>query len=444
MFPQQLSRRHLLRGAGVALSLPLLEAMMPRSFAAPSTYKPVDKTVTAAPRVVFCYVPNGVNVHQWNPKQSGASYELSPTLQILKEHRDDFTVLTGLGHPLATGGHSGADTWLTGADLKSVPGADYTNTISIDQIIAEKVGVKTRIPSLQLSDQSGTGSAGHSHTLSFDASGTPLPAESSPKQLFERLFVPDTAADREATLKRYAQKKSILDSVLSDAKKLQSALGGADQRKVEEYLGSVRETESRVNRLVDWIDVPKPEVSDRGLQLSSLPSNSHDRPMWIDVMMELSYLSFVTDTTRVISFEWAREASGYGGGGENHHELSHHGGDEGMLNKLAGVDRFLLSRLERFISFLKATPEENGTMFDRTIIVYGSGMNSGETGDHSPKDLPLLLAGGKSLGLRHGQHLQFDKNAHPPMANVFVNVAQAMGVETDKFNDATGTLSGLS
>ncbi len=217
-----LSRRHFLRGVGACLSLPWLEAMVPRSaFGAPSQFQPLASSSAAHPRLITCYVPNGVNIFEWMPKEKGRDYNLSPTLGALQEHRADFSVLTGLGHPASEGGHSGADTWLTGANLKSTPGADYANSISIDQVVAEMHGKQTRFPSLQLADGSGTGSAGHSHTLSFDRSGTPLPAENSPKRLFERLFVPDTASDREATLRRYAERRSILDSVLGEAKVLQ-------------------------------------------------------------------------------------------------------------------------------------------------------------------------------------------------------------------------------
>ncbi|RYD72540.1 MAG: DUF1552 domain-containing protein, partial [Verrucomicrobiaceae bacterium] len=179
-----LSRRTVLRGLGASLALPLLEAMMPRTaWAAPSTFKPLAKSgVKPTPRVVFCYVPNGVNVHEWTPAVAGKEYALSPTLKVLEPHRSRFSVLTGLGHPNCTGGHSGADTWLTGADLRAVPGKDYTNTISADQVIAEQIGKQTRLPSLELSDMSGTGSALHSHTLAFDRNGTPLPAENSPQR----------------------------------------------------------------------------------------------------------------------------------------------------------------------------------------------------------------------------------------------------------------------
>ena len=437
-------RRSLLQGAGIALGLPLLEAMSNPISAADSTYQPVSKTLRTTPRLICCYIPNGVNIKQWAPKENGASYTLSPTLEVLKEHRDDFTVLTGLGHPACKGGHSGADTWLTGADLGRVPGAEYTNSESIDQVIAKAHEKETRFASLQLSDMSGTGGAGHSHTLSFNRNGTPMPAENSPRRLFERLFVSDSAEGRETLLKTYADKKSILDSVLQDAKRLDRMLGRQDQQKVEEYMESVRQTEARVLRLESWIDVPKPEINATGLQLDSKPIDAHDRPAWIDVMLELCYLTFVTDATRVITFEWSREAGGFGGGGENHHELSHHGGDDGMLNRLAQIDRFHLSKLNRFLTFLKSTQDGQQRMLDNTMVLFGSGMNSGEGGDHSPKNLPLLVAGGSKLGLRHGQHLAFDVDQHPPLANVHLTLAQKMGVETETFSDASGTLTGLT
>lgn len=442
--PCRITRRTVLRAAGAAVALPFLDAMLPRSQAAPSTFKPWGKSaVEAAPRMICCYVPNGVNILEWVPKDSGEKYTLSPTLDALKDYRNDFTVLTGLGHPASQGGHSGADTWLTAANLKAKPGADYTNTMSADQLAADLHGKKTRFPSIQLGDMSGTGAAGHSLTLSFDTNGTPLPAENSPRRLFERLFVPDTTGDKAATVKRYAEKRSILDDLADESAALNKKLGAKDKQKLDEYLSSVRQTEKQVERMQRWVDVPKPEVKDTGLQLTSQPMNGHDRPMWLDVMLELSYLAFVTDLTRVITFEWSREAGGYGGGGENHHELSHHGGDAGMLKKLGEIDRFHLSRLGRFLGLMKSTAEGDGTVLDRTMVVFGSGMNSGAGGDHSPKNLPLLVAGGHKLGLKLGRHLAHDPAKHPPMSNVLLTVVQKMGVESAKFADATGTLTGL-
>jgi hypothetical protein len=440
-----ISRRAILRGAGVALALPLLDAMQPHLNGAPSTFKNWDKSlVDPAPRLICCYIPNGVNIIDWIPKDSGSNYTLSPTLEALKEYRQDFSIISGLGHPASQGGHSGADTWLTGANLKAKPGFDYTNTMSIDQIVAAVHGPKTRFGSLQLSDMSGTGSAGHSHTLSFDIQGTPIPSENSPRRLFERLFVPETAADRKALLQRYAERRSVLDDVARESKALNSRLGIQDQRKLDEYLSSVRATEKQIERMAAWVDIPKPKIQETGLQLSSKPMDGHDRPMWIDVMMELTYLAFVTDLTRVVTFEWSREAGGYGGGGENHHELSHHGGDAGMLKKLAEIDKFHLSRLGKFMGMLKSTQEGTGNLLDQTAIVFGSGMNSGIGGEHSPRNLPLLVAGGRNLGLKHGQHLAHDPAKAPPLSNLMLTVAKAAGAIVPSFSDSTGMLKGIA
>jgi hypothetical protein len=291
---------------------------------------------------------------------------------------------------------------------------------------------------------SGTGSAGHSHTLSFDIQGTPIPSENSPRRLFERLFVPETAADRKALLQRYAERRSVLDDVARESKALNSRLGIQDQRKLDEYLSSVRATEKQIERMAAWVDIPKPKIQETGLQLGSKPMDGHDRPMWLDVMMELTYLAFVTDLTRVVTFEWSREAGGYGGGGENHHELSHHGGDAGMLKKLAEIDKFHLSRLGKFMGMLKSTREGTGNLLDQTAIIFGSGMNSGIGGEHSPRNLPLLVAGGRNLGLKHGQHLAHDPAKAPPLSNLMLTVAKATGAPVSSFSDSTGTLKGIS
>lgn len=445
LFHTPLSRRTVLRGLGVSMALPLLEAMLPRRAFAASNLKPMAKTgFKATPRVIYCYVPNGVNIRQWIPKDTGAGYALSPTLETLKEHRANFSVLSGLSHFNADGGHSGADTWLTGAHLKSVAGKDYSNSISADQVIAEAIGNQTRFPSLELSDESGTGGANQSHTLAFDRNGTPLPAENSPQRLFERLFVPEDASSREATLQRYAEKRSILDSVLGEAKALHKKLGRSDQQKLDGYLDSVRETEGRVQRQVQWVDVPKPSIDPAGLQLSSQPNTGRDRPGWVDVMLDLSYLAFATDMTRVITFEWSRESAGFGGNGEGHHELSHHGGDAGMLEKLASIDRFHLGCLNRFLTLLRSTEEDGRNMLDHTMIVYGSGMNNGDRGGHSQKNLPMLVAGGAAWGLKHGQHIAHDPEKNPPLSSLLLTTIQKMGVEKDKFQEATSTLTGLA
>lgn len=217
-FHRPLSRRHILRGAGVALALPLLDAMQRRSWGASSNFKPWARSTAPQPRLICCYVPNGVNIMEWLPASAGRHYPLSPTLEALRAYRTDFTLLSGLSHPSSEGGHTGADTWLTAAHLKARPGSDYTNTMSIDQVVAERHGTQTRFSSLQFGDYSGTGGPGHSHTLSFDVTGTPLPSENSPRRVFERLFVPESADDRAATTRRYAERRSILDDVAAETR----------------------------------------------------------------------------------------------------------------------------------------------------------------------------------------------------------------------------------
>jgi hypothetical protein len=432
----------MLRGAGASIALPFLEAMWPRSVRGQPASPQADPTAGPKPRMVFCYVPYGVNNKQWAPQDAGPNWTMSPTLEALKDYRADLTVLTGLGHANSKGGHAGADTWLTGANLEGTPGRDYQNAISVDQIAAEAHGKRTRFPSLELSDRGGTGSGGHSHTLSFDHAGTPLPTENSPQRLFERLFAPEGQASRDATMRRYVERRSILDDILGEANALNRRLGITDRRKLDEYLGSVRQAEERVQTLQNWIDTPKPEVSPDGLRLNAHHVGA-EQSEWLDVMLELCYLALQTDTTRIIAFEWATEVSGFGGSGEDHHELSHHSGDPDALAKLAEIDRILVGKLAQFLGRLKGATEADGNMLDHTMVLYGSGMNNGDGGGHSPKDLPLLLAGGRKLGLKHGSHLRFETDS-TPLSNVLLTMLRAMGVARDNFMDSTGTLNGLT
>lgn len=426
-----ITRRTMLRGAGASVALPLLEVMTPSGLrGAPSKFRPLSESAGAQPRMICCYVPQGVNIYDWFPEDDGRDWTLTPTLQGLADFRSDFTLISGLGHPHGPGGHQGNHTWLTAADLKGTPGKDYQNSRSIDQIAAALHGRETRFPSLELSSKGG------GETLAFDDFGIPLPAEEQPPRLFERLFVPEGEASRKATLQRYEERSSILDAVLGEARQLQQRLGKADQRKLDEYLNSVRETERRVERMKGWVDVPRPQVDAADLQLTADWSTLHDREMWLDVMLELSYLAFQTDSTRVITYQWSSEA-GF------HHDISHHGGDSDKLKQIAEVDRKYIARLTRFLGLLNSTREGDATMLDNTLVLYGSGMNNGKGGGHSPKNLPLLLAGGRKLGIRHGQHLRFEVDS-TPMSNLLLTMLQAVGIEQDAFMDSTGTLTGLT
>ncbi len=438
-----LSRRAVLRGLGVSLALPWLDAMEParassRSAAAGAEASPA--------RMAFLYVPNGVNIFQWVPETDGADYQLSPSLEPLARHRKSINVLSGLGHPNSRGGHSGADTWLTAADLEGTSGYDYRNAISVDQMAAEVVGLETRIPSLELSSHGGTGSPGHSHTLSFSRDAVPLPAESSPRRVFERLFVDDAGSTRRARALRFQEDRSILDMVLGQAQSLERRLGAQDRRKLDEYLTSVREVERRVKRAEGWIDVPKPEVNADGLDLNAEPNEQGDRQTYFRTMFDLIVLAFQTDTTRVCTFEMGREAAGGNyqelGLSSNHHELSHHGGDDAMLEGLHKIDRYLVEQFAYFLDRLQGVEAAGAPLLDRTMLLYGSGMNNGAGGGHSPKNLPLLSAGGRGLGLKTGRHLAFEVDS-TPLANLFVTYLQAMQLPVERFQDSTGTLNGL-
>ncbi len=443
--PTPLSRRTFLSGLGVSLALPWLDAMSPLVAATKdrSTKSPSPKVPG---RIVFCYVPNGVNIKKWLPASAGNDYPLSPTLEALRDLRADFTVFRGLGHPNSHGGHSGADTWLTGADLQGTPGYDYRNSISVDQLVAEQLGQWTRVPSLELSSHGGTGTPGHSHTLAFSRDAIPLPAESSPRALFERLFVPDTKNSRRTRAQRFAEDKSILDAVRDQSQRLSRKLGAEDRRKLEEYLGSVRDVEQRIRQAESWMDVPKPRIDPKTLQLNAQPNDSGKRADYFRVMFDLIFLALQTDQTRVCTFQMGREAAGGSyaelGLNANHHELSHHGGDADMLDGLFKIDRFLLEQWAYFLKRLSQTAEQEQTLLGRTMVLYGSGMNSGEGGGHSPKNLPLLLAGGQGLGLKQGQHLTFKEDS-TPLSNVFVSMLQRLGLEQERFQDSTGTLTGL-
>lgn len=425
-----ITRRTMLRGVGACLALPLLDIMQPSDAQAASNFKPLEKSVAARPRLMCCYVPQGVNIYDWFPADNGPDWTLTPTLKLLEEFKSDFTVISGLGHPNGPGGHQGHQTWLTAADLKGTPGRDYQNSLSVDQIAAELHGSQTRFPSLELSSKGG------SETLAYDSFGTALPAEQQPPRLFERLFVPEDAASKQATLQRYAERSSVLDVILGEAKTLQKRLGRNDKQKLDEYLNSVRETERRVDRMRNWIDVPRPEVDRTDLKLNANWYTLHDREMWIDVMLELSYLAFQTDSTRVITYQWSSEA-GF------HHTISHHGGKPDLLRQIAEVDRFYIQRLVRFLKLLKSTRDGEGNMLDNTMVLYGSGMNNGKGGGHSPKNLPLLVAGGQRQGLKQGRHLSFEVDS-TPMSNLLLTLLQKMGIEQDHFMDSTGTLSGLT
>jgi hypothetical protein len=377
---------------------------------------------------------------------------MSPTLEALTPLRDKVSILTGLCHPRMASnvGHAAAGRWLTGVnegDRVLVDFASPNKALSVDQLVANSIGTKTRWPSLQLSTEAGAGVPARSRTLSFNARGLPLPSMNKPRAVFNRLFVPDTAKDRAAERVRYQRRQSLLDNVMRQSKALERRLGSADRKRLGEYLASIREVELQLDRNQKWLDHPKPEVDTSDLQFAF-----KTRSEFLKVMYDLMFFSLQTDSTRIITFMSGVEVDMYKWGelGANaaYHLLQHHNGNKVNLEKLSKVDKREADLLAGFLTRLNETAQGDGSMLDHTMVLYGSGMNNGVgiedgKGSHSTRKLPILLAGGGKLGIKQGQHLVYEKD-RTPLCNLHVTLMQGMGLERAHFVDGTGRLTGLS
>lgn len=452
-----LTRRHFLRGVGAMMALPLLNAMVPlRALAAEAT-KPR--------RSVFVYIPNGVNGMAWQVAKAGRDYELSPSLKPLANHRDDFTVFSGLHHPNGIGqAHVCADTWLTGAKIDAQSARKYENTISVDQMMAEVTGQQTRFPSLELSISSGTGRPLNSTTLAFSRDGVPLPAEDNPKQVFNRLFGEEQGGIA-AQRARLGKRHSVLDAVLEDAKSLRAGLAQDDRSKLDEYLHSVRDVEQRTERLDAWLDVPKVKVEKNlAAPFQRDVSKSRAGEYW-RTMFDLIVLALRTDSTRVVTYMNGSEGNGLAipeiGITQARHNLSHHNGDPVVLERLAKSDAFIMEQFAHFLDSLRDIKDGEESMLDRTMVLFGSGMSYGHS--HSNSNLPILLAGGRGLGFKHGQHLDYNRphlkndytlsydewrdlcgkprDEKARLSNLMLTMLQKMDVHTEKFVDSLGPIS---
>ncbi|MEO6786348.1 MAG: DUF1552 domain-containing protein [Chthoniobacteraceae bacterium] len=452
-----LNRRHFLRGLGTMMALPLLDAMVPLRASAAATEKPR--------RSVFVYIPNGVNGMTWQCAKSGRGYELSPSLKPLEKHRDDFTVFSGLHHPNGIGqAHVCADTWLTGAKIDAQSARKYENTISVDQMMAEKTGLETRFPSLELSISSGTGRPLNSTTLAFSRDGVPLPAEDNPRQIFNRLFGEEQggiAAQRTRLVKR----RSVLDAVLDDAKSLRLALGKDDKTKLDEYLHSVRDVEQRTERLDSWLDVPKPKLDAKLAAPFQRDVPKAKAGEYWRTMFDIIVLALRTDSTRVVTYMNGSEGNGLAipeiGITQARHGLSHHNGDPVVLERLAKSDAFIMEQFAHFLDELRTVKDGDVPLLERTMVLFGSGMSYGHS--HCNSNLPILLAGGRGLGLKHGQHIDYNrphlaqdytlnyeewrslcgkpKDEKARLSNVMLTMLQKMDVHAEKFVDSLGPVS---
>lgn len=416
-------RRTFLKAAGVCVALPLLESI-PRVRAAGKLAK--------SPRRMVC-VGNefGMFPGQFWPKSTGGNYELTPLLKPLQPHRGDLTLFQNLDHGLK-GGHFAVHTFLTGVksvEAKSMP----EGGISVDQRAAEFVGSQTRFPSLTI------GSANGLHggcMMSWTRTGTRIPPVAGPRELFRALFVDETAEAKRKATDQIKLRGSILDAVLGDAKSLRRRVSKSDGRKLDEYLNAVRDVESKLQLDQKWQQVPKPKTSMTEPQNLGL---ARDLPAIYDLIA----LALQTDSTRVATLEIggsfvARDLGIRAG----YHSLSHHGHLKDKLDLLTRLELYQTQQFARFLAKLKSIREPNsdGTLLDSTMALFGSGMGNGNS--HTNTNLPIILAGG---GFRHGEHKRYPKENRKrvPLCNLYVSMLQRFGVETDRFSNSTGTLTGL-
>ena len=424
-----LSRRHFLHGMGVAMSLPLLDAMQPRMARAASS----SPLAAAKPRRMLGICNNlGLRPDLFFPAGAGREYEASPYLKLLEAHRNDFTVISGVSHPNVDGGHPSDISFLTAAPHPA--SSSFRNTISLDQFVAERIGTLTRFPSLTLAVN------GAARSLSWTGSGVAIPPEERAVEVFNQLFLQGTPEQVEAQVHRLDTGRSILDAVGAQAKDLERNVGARDRSRLDQYFTSVRELEHRLQESREWERKPKPVVSVAAPPDFSNPAQYMDK---VKAMYDLARLAFETDSTRAITLMLNSVATPVVTiPGEtitdSYHNLSHHGKAEEKLAQLKVLDEFHMKLLAKLFGDLKAVNEGGESLLDRTMILYGS--NLGDANAHSTTNLPTLFAGG---GFRHGQHLAFDRGQNYPLPNLFVSMLQRMGLEEDKFASSTGTMRGL-
>lgn len=427
------TRRHFLRGAGVSLTLPLLESLGGRVFAADSPVRAAPgKAIEADRPTRMVCIGNllGFYPPAFFPTKPGADYDLSTDLESLKPHRKDLTVFSGLDHGVK-GGHFAISSYLSGvrvADAKGMPEGNLT----LDQRAAESVGGATRFPSLAVGSETGL----HGGCLmSWTRNGTRVPPIKTPRDLFRKLFVTDGAGDIAAAKDRLELKGSILDAVQGDAKSLERHLGKRDKEKLGEYFASVRDVEKQIELRRKWADVPKPDPKMKEPENKGFVSD-------LPVMYDLIALALQTDSTRIATLEIGGdfEASAFGLKG-GYHAFSHHGQRQESIDALITMEKHQVEQFARFLGKLKAIEDGAGNLLDHTMVLFGSGM--GNANSHTNGNLPVILAGG---GFKHGQHKSYLTKGpdRQPLCNLFVTMVQRFGAKVDKFGTSTGTLTGLA
>ena len=437
-------RRTVLRGVGATLALPLLDGMLPAATALAKT--------AAQPIARFCtvYVPNGIVMERWTPVAEGSAFEFTPTLKPLEPFRDHLLVLSGLDNTGARSrsGSSGAHAKPAGAFMTGIEPLPTTGSfglqlgISMDQILANTLGQETPLPSLELGLEgtdtvNGVGtcdvgfSCAYQNRLAWSGPSTPLPVETNPRVVFDRLFGSVDSTDPAVRKARLRRQGSIIDSVLDKVSRLQGGLGHGDRAKLEEYVQSVREIERRIQNA---------ESQGRELPLVESPAGipvSYDEHARL--MFDMQALALQTDTTRVITFQIGREQSGATypqiGVSDSHHPISHHGGDKNKIASLAKINTYHTTLFAYFLKKLASTSDGEGTLLDHVIILYGSAISEGNR--HDIRNLPILLAGGGAGLIKSGRHIKYPDETQR-LTNLQLTLLNKLRVPTETFGDSTG------
>lgn len=412
-----LDRRHFLKGTGAAvLGLPFLEAMSPAFTRA--------QTVSSPSRFVAMCATLGFHGPHLFPEKEGLDYGSTPYLDKLKAHREKMTVFSGLSHPEQQGnnGHASEMTWLTSARRPGLAG--FQNSISIDQIMASEIGMQTRHPYLALSTSG--------RSMSWTSNGVAIPGEQSPAKLFKALFVEGTEQEIASEIREFKRGRSILDTVMGQAQKLEKKLGHRDKEKLDEYLTSVRDLEVRLQESENWSLKPKPKVD------AEVPRDIQDKQDAIGkqrLMNDMIVLALQTDSTRTVTFQLGgmNAVPTIPGVATDWHNLSHHGKDPKKIDELKIIEEAEFDVFGEFLTKLEAVKENGQSLLDRTSVLFGS--NLGNASSHDWRNLPIILAGG---GYKHGGYVAHDAEDNTPLSNLFVTLLQQMGVQTDSFGTSTG------
>lgn len=414
-----ISRRTVLKASGIAISLPFLESMNPA----------LGRERVAPPKrmVLIC---NALGLHPPSlfPKTAGSTYENTEYLDLLKQHRRDLTLFSGLSHPDQNGKqpHDTEMTWLTAARNPGLGG--FKNSISIDQVAARHIGNATRFPSIALSSKTQT-------SQSYTSNGVMLPAQHRPSTVFAKLFLDDSPRERRRQRQRLVEGRSILDSVAEQTKKLNRKTSSRDRRQLDEYFAAIRSAEAELAESEAWLDRPKPRVDE---QPPSDITDSADLIGRTRSLMNLIPLMLQTDSTRIVTvmIQDHHVVPTIQGVTAEHHNLSHHGRDPQKIEQLKIIETEILKCFADFLSRLAQPTEAEDRLLDQTSVLFGS--NLGNANAHDPSNLPIILAGG---GYEHGRYVAYDKRSNIPLCNLFVNLLGNMGIETASFATSTGKLT---